>query len=184
LGFRIQCGGFIHQDQFQEGNLRVRFSYFSHLLKLRRYRFRQLVSIDFTHGINRLSGEYVNLNEEIRGISGTDLTGTSKFAISEESVFFTPWNFYGFRFAMFGFCDFGFLGSTGKFFRRNNFYGTLGIGCRIRNESLVFKTVQLRFGYFVRSPVGMNRWQVDVSTRDPSIIRSIDVTRPDIISFY
>lgn len=184
LGFRIQCGSFIHQNQFREGTLRVRFSYFYHLLKLKRYRFRQLGSFVYTHGINRLSGENVNLNEEIRGISGTGLAGTSKLAISEDSILFTPWNIYGFRFALFGFCDFGFLGSTGKLLRRNNFYGTLGIGCRIRNESLVFKTVQLRFGYFVRSPVGMNRWQVDVSTRDPSVIRSIDVTRPDVIGFY
>ena len=58
---------------------------------------------------------------------------------------FTPYQPLGFRIALFGFSDFGLLGRDANIFK-NNFYTTFGLGVRLRNERLVFSTIQLRLG--------------------------------------
>lgn len=65
--------------------------------------------------------------------------------LNTETVFFTPYQPLGFRIALFGFADFGLLGRDANIFK-NNFYTTFGLGVRLRNERLVFSTIQLRLG--------------------------------------
>ncbi len=50
--------------------------------------------------------------------------------------------------AMFGFADFGLIGDNGNIFK-NNFYATVGLGIRIKNEHLIFEYDEHPFG---RSP--------------------------------
>jgi hemolysin activation/secretion protein len=61
-------------------------------------------------------------------------------------------NVYGFRFAFFGFADFSFLSGTNQTLENGNGLSSIGLGVRIRNDNLVFKTFQLRFGYFPAYP--------------------------------
>ena len=166
-----------------EGIFKSRVLYFSPLIPLKRFRFRQILLADWTYGLNRLDGEYISLSEQIRGLDGSPFQGTNRFIINAESITFTPWNFYGFRFAFYGFGDLGFLSDGALLFHRDNFYGAFGVGCRIRNESLVLKTVQIRIGYFTRTPDRFGEWKVDIDTRDPSLFIPIDPTRPSIIGF-
>ena len=65
--------------------------------------------------------------------------------LNTETVFFTPYQPLGFRIALFGFADFGLLGRDANIFK-NNFFTTFGLGVRLRNERLVFSTIQLRLG--------------------------------------
>jgi len=183
VGHSIQFGNFWKDWKISEGVFKTRLIYLTPLTPLRRYRFRQIIFADWTYGLNRLSGEYVNLSDLIRGLDGSQFQGTNRFIINAESIAFAPWNFYGFRFAFYGFGDLGFLSDQARLFTQDNFFGTFGIGCRIRNESLVLKTVQIRIGYFIRTPDRFGEWKVDIDTRDPSLFVPIDPTRPSIIGF-
>ncbi len=182
LSLTSQFGGFIYKNRLQEGIFRFLAIHYSYLVKLKEFRYRQLVSFNFTHGIRRLQGEFIDLEEQIRGFSSDKLKGTSKITLSLESVFFTPWNFYGFRFAVYGFADFGFLGND-YYYHFDELYGVIGIGLRIRNESLVFRTVLIRIGFFPRTPGDMNNWRFDFSATDPSIFRTLDYGKPRTVGF-
>ena len=71
--------------------------------------------------------------------------GTNRTVLNTETVFFTPWQPLGFRIAFFGFADFGLIGRSPNTFR-NDFFASLGGGIRIRNERLIFSTLQIRLG--------------------------------------
>lgn len=135
----------------------VDLRWFSPLYVWRRGHIRQFVTLDYTLGWNRLEGsdEVLRFTEQ-NGLSllREDIVGTNRMVLNTETVFFTPYQPLGFRIALFGFADFGLLGRDANIFR-NNFYSTFGLGIRLRNERLVFSTIQLRLGV----AIGKGGWQ-------------------------
>ena len=126
----------------------VDLRWFSNLLSVRRSRIRQFLSLNYTQGWNRGRGN----DESIRfttsnGLQMLDeyLIGTNRMVLNTETVFFTPYQPLGFRIALFGFADFGLIGYSSNIFR-NDFVSTIGVGARLRNERLVFNTVQIQLG--------------------------------------
>lgn len=126
----------------------VNLRWFSPLYVWKRSHIRQFLSLNYTQGWNRLAGS----DEVLRftaadGLSllREDLVGTNRMTLNTETVFFTPYRPLDFRIALFGFADFGLLGRDANIFR-NSFYTTFGLGVRLRNERLVFSTIQLRLG--------------------------------------
>ena len=88
----------------------------------------------------------------------------------------------GFRIALFGFADFGLLGYSPNIFK-NEFYTSFGLGVRLRNERLVFNTIQIRLGLALGKPglVESDFFRISNSTRlEPYRYRP---TRPEIVGF-
>ena len=144
---------------------------------------RQIVKINYTIGSRRLPGERISIKNSIRGSNDKFPLGVRRFVANFESVAFAPWDLYGFRFAFFSFADLGFITPEHNLFSPDHFYGVLGLGCRIRNESLVFKTIQFRIGYFLRAPDGFNRWNYDISSKEVDIFKNIQISKPSVIGF-
>ena len=69
-----------------------------------------------------------------------------------ESVIFSPVNFYGFRFAIFGFADAGVLFGLNEPVMKGEFVSVIGLGLRIRNDNLILNTFQIRIGFFPTAP--------------------------------
>lgn len=183
LGATIDFGSFLNQGKLNEGVIATSVVYFTPLNHINNFRFRQILLVDWTAGINRLPGENISLGDFIRGLDGGAFVGTNRFILKAESIAFAPWNVYGFRFALFSYGDVGFLGGNARLLTSDNIFGSFGIGCRIRNESLVLKTVQIRLGYFLRTPDRFGAWQIDINTRDPSLFVPIDRAKPTILGY-
>lgn len=126
----------------------VDLRWFSPLFLWKRSRIRQFLGLNYTQGWNRYAGsdEVMRFTRQ-NGLAllREDRLGTNRMVLNTETVFFTPYQPLGFRIALFGFADFGLLGYDANIFR-NNFYTTFGFGVRLRNERLVFSTIQLRLG--------------------------------------
>ncbi len=126
----------------------VDLRWFSNLFLLRRSRMRQFLMLNYTQGWNRGTGN----DERIRFTKHNGLQaleeraiGTNRLVLNTETVVFTPWQPFGFRLAIFGFADFGLIGYAPNIFE-NSFYTSLGGGLRIKNERLIFNTIQIRLG--------------------------------------
>lgn len=147
-------GTFINKGNTEQGILSIRTSFISNLAFIGRSRIRNFVNIDYTRGFDRYYDEYLVYNRE-NGFSGfrNDSIGDSqRFSVSLESVLFSPVNFYGFRFALFGFADAGFLFGTNEFVGNGDLLSAIGLGIRIRNNNLIFNTFQIRLGFFPNLP--------------------------------
>jgi len=176
LGYLYSSAGvgtFINEGHPEQGILSLRTNFISNLTHLGRYRIRNFLNADYTRGFDRYSDEGLVFNCE-NGFSGfrNDSTeNTQRLSVSFESVFFSPVNFYGFRFAFFGFADAGFLFGTNEFVGSGDILSAIGLGIRIRNDNLIFNTFQIRFGLFPNLPA--------YSRTSPLIISGQQLLKPN-----
>ncbi len=151
-GFSL--GSFITDGTWHHSAVDVDLRWFSNLISWHRSHIRQFLGFNYTQGWNRTSGN----NESIRFTEADGpqalkeyVIGTNRMVLNSETVLFSPYQPWGFHVAFFGFFDVGTLGYAANPFA-NAFYSTLGVGLRLRNERLVFNTIQIRLGVALGKP--------------------------------
>ncbi len=164
IGFlhtHIDYGTYFYKRNAEQGTLSARVEYISKLFRTNNKLIRQFVSLNYLDGFNRFPDEYIELSNDtdIRGITLDKQFGQRKISLNSETVIFSDWFYYGFRFASYLFTDIGFISRKDQSLFANKPYAGLGFGFRIRNENLVFKTFQVRFALYpftsqVKSPFG------------------------------
>jgi len=144
----IGLGGYIDYNthRFNRGVATVNLTYFTRLFGSAQRPMREFFNLNYTTGINRFAGsdEVIGLinNRGLRGFSSR-IAHRNRLAFSSESVIFSNFRPYGYRFAFFAFADMTLFGNYNNPFR-NELYSVIGIGTRIKNDQLIFGTVQLR----------------------------------------
>jgi hypothetical protein len=175
LGYFYSYAGlsaYINKDQTEQGILSLGMNYFSNLINLGNSKIRNFVYFQYTRGFGRYTNETLKFTSDngFSGFKNDSINGTQRLSVSLESVLFSPVNVYGFRFAFFGFSDFAFLSDTNEMIGRGYTLSSIGIGIRIRNENMVFNTLQVRIGYFPNPP--------DYSKISPIIVSGEQLLRP------
>ena len=180
-------GGFhpIEKNTIAQGVLNLYTDYFSPLFAIGRFYYRQFINVKYTTGINRYSDELLTLNDKfgIRGLRSDSLTGIRRLAIKTETVAFSPFYLYGFRFVFFAFADLGVLDLAEKPFTDSRLYSGLGIGLRIRNENLIFNTFQIRFAYYPVLPEEAHYQTIVLSGEKNYTPYHFRPHKPEIIDF-
>lgn len=161
--------------------------YFSPLIRMGNFYYRQFLNASATYGINRLWGDRETLSfqdaSKISGVRTDNLKmGTKRLAFSSESVLFTPIYFYNFRFAFNLWADFGWLGDDVDLFA-NPVYATAGLGVRIKNERLIFNSISIRFGFALRLPEGTGFNPFRLTSEDKINITGFTPTVPKPIEY-
>jgi hypothetical protein len=146
---------YLNQSHTEQGLLSLGVNYFSNLVYFRKSKIRNFVYAHYTRGFGRYSNEYLKFitDNGFSGFKNDSVNGTQRLAVSLESVIFSPVNRYGFRFAFFGFTDFSFLSGTTEMLGKGHALSSIGVGIRVRNDNLVFNTLQIRIGYFPNPPL-------------------------------
>ncbi len=187
LNAGVTAGGFHPRtgEVIKQGVVNVRTDYFSPLFPLGRFYFRQFINIDFTTGINRYSDELLTLNDRygIRGLRSDSLRGVRRLAVKTETVAFSPYYFFGFRFVFFTFADLGVIDLAEKPFTYSKLYSGFGLGIRIRNENLIFNTFQIRVAYYPVLPASAYYSTVVLSGEKNFNPYNFTPHRPEIIDF-
>jgi len=188
LGYFYFYGGlsaYLNKNVTEQGLLSLGMNYFSNLIYLGNARIRNFVYADYTRGFDRYSDEYLKFSN-INGFTGfrnDSVNGTQRLSVSLESVLFSPVNLYGFRFAFFGFTDFSFLSGTNEILGKGYALSSIGLGVRVRNNNLVFKTLQVRIGYFPHPPSYSRISPVNVSGEQLLRPENFESGPPSIIPY-
>jgi hemolysin activation/secretion protein len=145
---------------------------------------RQFIDINYKYGIDRFVDEKITFDraQDIRGFSNTEFFGDKKLIIKLETVGFSNMFYYGFRFAFYGFADFGFIGPEKRIVFDNPIQSGFGLGIRIRNENLVFNTFQIRLGYYPNLGNG-NNMLFRISGEKTLVPYRYTPTAPSILEF-
>ena len=152
----VRVGGYPRGGKIEQGVIRLRTLYFSNVLKMGGFRFRQFVKTEYTTGIHRFADNSIDFNgdESIRGVVyNSSVTGSKRLHLSLESVAFTPWRARGVTFAFFTFADLDFIGSGRRSILAQDCYSGLGLGVRLQNARFGIGPVQLRFAWYPRLPI-------------------------------
>ena len=202
LGMSYQTGGFrgmgyimggftlgsyidLKSGMWRHSAVDVDLKWFSNLFLFRRSRIRQFLAFNYTQGWNRGEGsdEMIRFTHD-NGLQALKeyVTGTNRMILNTETVVFTPYQPLGFRIAVFGFADFGLIGYSPNIFK-NDFFTSFGVGVRLRNERLVFNTVQIRLGiaFGKRGLVESEYFRLSNATRVEQY--RYRPTRPEIVGF-
>ena len=182
---RFALGGYFDKNHFEQGNFILQNRYISRLRKTGRYRLRNFVELNYSLGIRRFPEEFITFNTDtgIRGFSSLQAIGTQRLTLKLENMTFTPFMLAGFRLAFFNFLDVGTIGSNQNHPLKNKAYYGLGLGIRLNNENLVFKTIELRFALYPKAPSDFTSPQYGISGEDRPNFNNFNVKGPKIIDF-
>jgi hypothetical protein len=138
------------------------------------------------YGLNRKSGESININDRngIRGFEDPTLMGTNKFLVTIQSQLYLPYSILGFRFAPFLYCSLGMLGNETSPFYENRIYQGYGIGLLIKNELLTTSTFQVSIGIYpyIRS-AGNSLFLYNPVKSYNLGFRDFDIQKPGIVGY-
>jgi hypothetical protein len=157
-------GTFFKRKKTSDTFYYIRGTHYSKLYEYRRVKLRHLVQGGYAQAHQVIARELLTLNDELTGFSPDSLYGTKRLYLRFESTLFTNLKFAGFRFAPFMSLENAFLKNYHSEKILGNFYwGTTG-GIRIRNENLIFGTIELRAFYFPTAVDGVDHFSFKVST--------------------
>jgi hypothetical protein len=180
----IEFGSFIRQQNLEQGVASAELDFFTNLLVVNQYYFRHFIYLNYTVGLHPFEDEYVTINDK-EGITGYEnryVRGDRKAILRYESVMFTPWYLLDFRIATYGFADFAYIGNGSKFISENPLYSGIGAGIRIRNERLVFNTLQLGVAYYPIALESGTRWMFQISGETRLTARNFFLHAPSVLA--
>lgn len=149
-----EYGSFYNPLLKSEAALIASINYFSGLISIGQWRFRQFVKPELTIGLNRPSYDRLTLNDGfgLSGFNSNILSGTRRIMFIIQTQSYAPWNLLGFRFGPYINFAFGMLGNEASGFSHNRVYPQFGVGVLIRNDYLVVKNLQISFAYYPSIP--------------------------------
>ncbi|MCW3788707.1 hypothetical protein [Plebeiibacterium sediminum] len=171
---------FFYNSHPERTLMRYNSRYISSLKKIGNSQFRYFVSLYYTRAMHLDHPQYFYLTQNSPGISSyrsRDLRGLQKFVLNSESVLFTPTEILGFKVVPFSFADIGWISEDKILFGTKPYY-SIGVGIRIRNDNLVFNTIQFQLAYFPRIPMGGTTFDFRLSGEDVGGFRSFDIQKP------
>ncbi|HAQ65785.1 MAG TPA: hypothetical protein DCR43_08045 [Bacteroidales bacterium] len=157
LSGRATWDGYWNKKQLSQGHLGITIGYFSPLQNKFFNKVRHFVTLKYVTGLRRLDGESINVVNEL-GIGGLDsddtlhFSGNQKITANVTSMVYTPVYYYGFKLAWFTFANLAWVGPEPGQQGDKHLYSGFGIGCFLRNENLVIKTIKLRAGFYPGLP--------------------------------
>lgn len=183
---RLELAGYLNQgERWNRAALDAELRWFSNLYGVRRTHIRQFLGLSYTQGWNRGTGadEWLEFTNSCGPrVLDERLLGTSRMTFESETVFFTPYEPLGFKMAIYGFLDLGLLGYYSNVFK-NDPWCALGVGVRVRNERLVFPTIQFQLGVaFGRHGWADSKW-VRVSSEPDLQQYRYTPQRPEVLLY-
>jgi hypothetical protein len=184
--FRLAIDGFRDQGKIKQGSALISSNFFSRKLFIKGQPFREFLKIELLAGINRFREEFLTIDDRfgIRDFYTNKLTGNCRLKVGFETVRYTNWNFYGFKLTNYFFTDLAFLSDQLKTILNNQPYAGIGAGFRIFNESLVFKTIDIRLTWFpVIPPEGLNPFRANLQGLSKTVFDDFTGRKPELIRF-
>jgi hypothetical protein len=153
LSGAFSYGTFFNDGAAEQGIVNLEMNYFTNLQVVGNSRLRTFVKGKYTQQLFHRTEDRLAIDGEhgIPGFSGDSIFGRHRINLSIEQNFFAPWNLLGFQFVVYAFTYLSWLGDKPDI-TLSHLYSSFGLGVRIRNNRLIFDTLQLQFAYFPNIP--------------------------------
>jgi hypothetical protein len=187
LSSNIEYGTFLESSHAQQGILSAGIIYFTGLIEIGKWKFRQFVKPQIAIGMNLFSYDTLRM-KDVHGLDGfnsSGLSGTGRILITLQTQAYTPWNFIGFRFGPFlNFTLLNMLGDSSSPSKNNRIYSQIGVGVLIKNENLVLNAFQLSIAFYPKIPdMGRNVFKTNSFRTTDFGFRDFDIGKPGIVTF-
>lgn len=179
----VTLGGFRNGSTWEDGVVNINGKYFSNLMRAGKTKVRQFVNFSYIRGYNRTIYQTLAINRGWRDGLGFVPLGNERLTLGLETVHFTPWYYYGFKFALYYGADFNVIGSSEKIITKQNVFPSLKAGIRMLNDNLVFPTISVDINYYLRTADYKPSLSVTISTSLPRLFGTPQSVKPQIAAF-
>ena len=178
--------GSFFRKGLDQGLINLELNYFTNLYVLGQFRTRSFINGQYTRQLHTILLDRLVIDDEhgIPGFRNDSILGRQRLNLSLEQNFFTPWNFHEFRFVLYAFGHFSWLGENDRTNGYRNLFSSFGIGIRIRNNHLIFSTLQIQIAHFPNIPKHSRFHYVTFSKETVLQPRDFMPRAPDIIPLY
>lgn len=147
------------------------------------YKYRSILDISFAQTVNNRFNEALLINSiyGIPQLTRERIKGGTRISANWESIWYNAKSYYGFRQSPFIFANMTYIRSVGSNFTSGDIYSAVGAGSRIRNENLVFGTVELKGFYFPRTNLQLSPWNISITTNLKFKYNSNLLNKPDFV---
>ncbi len=186
LSSSFEYGTFFRAKQTEQGLITADLTYFTGLMEIGKWKFREFVKPQIAIGLNRFSQDSLTLNNDhgLDGFNSPQLSGTKRLLLTLQTQSYAPWNLWGFRFGPFLGLAMGILGNAGTGFKYNKVYSEISLGVLIRNDNLVISSFQFSVSYYPSIPgMGQNIFKANTLKTTDFGFRDFEIGKPGIMLF-
>lgn len=179
----VGAGTFFNNKKAEDGVLYINGAFYSKLYPVKKSKLRHYFAGGYAKSFNNRTRELLTLNNELNGFRPDSLYGYQRFLLRSETTVFTPWEFIGFRFAPFLSLEGAYLQQKELDQARHDFFWGGSGGIRIRNENLIFGTIEFRAFFFPTTVPGVEPVSFKVTTNIRIKYSGSFVRPPDFIRY-
>jgi hypothetical protein len=187
ISTNVEYGSFFSHGHRQQQILSANIIYFTGLIEIGKWKFRQFVKPQAMIGMQRYAYDSLTLNDGygLNGFVSHELSGTSRLLITLQTQSYAPWDFIGFRFGPFINCSLGMLGDPESGFRNSKIYAQLGFGIIIKNDYLVLNAFQLSISFYPLIPgVGNSVFKMNSFRTTDFSYDNFEFGKPEIVGYH
>jgi hypothetical protein len=147
------------------------------------YKYRSIINISFTQTLKNKFNEALLISSSygIPQLNKERIYGGTRITANWESVWYNSRSFYGFRTSPFAFGNITYLRTVGQPIDNGDIYSSIGSGMRVRNENLIFGTIELKAFYFPRTNRQVSPWNISLITNLRYKYNSSIISKPDFV---
>jgi hypothetical protein len=182
-GISAGAGSFFVDDKTEDTFIFINGSLYSKLLVSKKFKVRQQVEAGYAQAFNNTIRPLLTLSDRLSGFRPDSLFGYKRLFLKTETTIFTPWKALGFNFAGFAGMETAFIQQDREAsLTQHSVWGMNG-GFRIRNENIIFGTIELRVFYYPTDFPGVDTWSYRISTNVRLKYTSLFVRPPSFVNY-
>lgn len=187
LSTNFEAGTYFNHSKTEQTALSFQANYFTRLLQIGTWKWRQFIKPTFLIGINRQNSiaDLVTINESY-GIQGfnSPIYGSDKMLLTFQTQTYTPKNIGGFRLNPYFNYTVAMLGKVQNDFPSKRLYSKIGIGVVISNDYLVFSSFQLSLSYYPTIPLeGDSVFKTNAFENSDFGFQNFELAKPKTVNF-
>ena len=147
------------------------------------YKYRSILNFSFTQTLKNKFNEALLISSSygIPQLNKERIYGGTRITANWESVWYNSRSFFGFRTSPFAFGNITYLRTVGQPIGNGDIYSSIGSGMRVRNENLIFGTIELKAFYFPRTNLQISPWNLSLLTNIRYKYNSSIINKPDFV---
>jgi hypothetical protein len=147
------------------------------------YKYRSIFTISLAETLKNKFNEALLINSiyGIPQLSRERIKGGTRLSANWESIWYNSKSYYGFRQAPFVFGNITYIRTVGSPVNSGDIYSAIGGGSRVRNENLIFGTIEIKGFYFPRTNLQLSPWNISLTSNLRFKYNSSIITKPDFV---
>jgi hypothetical protein len=145
--------------------------------------YRHLFNISIAQTLNNKFNEALLIysNYGIPQLNKEQIKGGTRISGNWESVLYSAKTIYGFKSSPFVFANLTYIKAIDEVKKNGGVFAAVGTGTRIRNENLIFGTIEFKCFYLPRTDLQVSPWNFSFITNLKYKYNSTIIQKPDFV---